>query len=290
MKSALIAGSLFALIALPLAAADEIEDSEKGKKLFENHGCTNCHGADGIHPTSKYVPVLKGKPADYIYENAGAIFGGGHKSAKTHFMHDQFCIGEAKEEGCYPAPSAADLRIIADWLGGAGELVEKKKTPQGLYVTSVQTYEQLQELGDKALFIDVRSRPELTFLGMPTIVDANIPYMTAGTYDEWDEKKSNFKLRPNGEFTARVESLVSERGLGKDGPIYLICRSGNRSAKAANILGLAGYTQVYTVTDGFEGDKAKDGPRKGERVVNGWKNAGLPWSYKLNKNAMYWDL
>ena len=31
------------------------------------------------------------------------------------------------------------------------------------------------------------------------------------------------------------------------------------------------------------------GSRKGERVVNGWKNSGLPWSYKLNKSAMYWD-
>ncbi|WP_295888318.1 hypothetical protein [uncultured Thiohalocapsa sp.] len=37
-------------------------------------------------------------------------------------------------------------------------------------------------------------------------------------------------------------------------------------------------------------DKAKAGPRKGERVVNGWKNAGLPWTYKLDKAAMYWDL
>jgi rhodanese-related sulfurtransferase len=71
-------------------------------------------------------------------------------------------------------------------------------------------------------------------------------------------------------------------------PFVLICRLGSRGGKAANILSLAGYSNVYVVTAGFEGDKAKSGPRKGERVVNGWKNAGLPWSYKLDKNAMYW--
>jgi hypothetical protein len=39
--------------------------------------------------------------------------------------------------------------------------------------------------------------------------------------------------------------------------------------------------------DGYEGDKAKSGPNKGQRVVNGWKNNGLPWSYKLLATKMY---
>ena len=286
----ILTGSLLCVvIAADANASGESQGPGEGKRLFETYGCTNCHGPDGVHPTSKYVPVLKGKPGDYLYENASAIFGGAHKSEKTHFMHDQFCIGEAQEEGCYPVPGSADLRIIADWLGTGGAPPEKKQTPQGLYVTSMQAFEQIQALGDKALFIDVRTRPEVAFLGMPTIADANIPYMTAGSFDEWDEKKDNFKLRPNSVFVASVQSLVSERGLDNESPIYLICRSGSRSAKAANILSTAGYTRVYTVTDGFEGDKAKDGPRKGERVVNGWKNAGLPWTYKLDKQAMYWE-
>jgi len=204
-------------------------------------------------------------------------------------MHDQFCVGEAQEEGCYPVPNATNLRTIADWLGGDGNLPEKKMTPQGLYVTSVQAYEQLEALADKALLVDVRTRAEIAFIGMPTGADANIPYMTVGSFDEWDEKKHTFQMQPNSEFVKRMDELVAERGLGKERPIYLICRSGSRSAKASKILGLAGYTQVYTVTDGFEGDKAKNGARKGERVINGWKNAGLPWSYKLDKNSMYWD-
>ena len=69
--------------------------------------------------------------------------------------------------------------------------------------------------------------------------------------------------------------------------VILICRSGDRSARAADLLANAGYTQVYSITDGFEGDAAKDGPQAGQRIVNGWKNAGLPWTYKLEKQKMY---
>ena len=64
------------LLVLCLAAPAEAGDERaEGQKLFEKHGCTNCHGPNGVHPTSRYVPVLRGKPADYIVENATAIFG-----------------------------------------------------------------------------------------------------------------------------------------------------------------------------------------------------------------------
>ena len=36
------------------------------------------------------------------------------------------------------------------------------------------------------------------------------------------------------------------------------------------------YTKVYSVVDGFEGDLSAEG----RRDVNGWRKAGLPWSYK----------
>jgi hypothetical protein len=31
---------------------------------------------------------------------------------------------------------------------------------------------------------------------------------------------------------------------------------------------------------------AKDGPNKGKRAVNGWKNIGLPWSYNVDQNKV----
>jgi cytochrome c553 len=71
---------------------------DPGQELFERHGCTNCHGADGIHPESKYVPILRGKSSDYLYRHASRIFDGEHASDKTVFMHDQFCSREWLEE------------------------------------------------------------------------------------------------------------------------------------------------------------------------------------------------
>jgi rhodanese-related sulfurtransferase len=69
--------------------------------------------------------------------------------------------------------------------------------------------------------------------------------------------------------------------------VILICRSGDRSAKAQDRLQAAGFTRVYSIAEGFEGDTAKDGAQAGQRTVNGWKNGGLPWTYKLDKNRMY---
>lgn len=69
------------------------------------------------------------------------------------------------------------------------------------------------------MFIDVRSRPELAFVGAPADIDANIPYMTVGMFDEWDDKKQTFRMRPNSEFTQRVNSLMEEKGRGNDTPI-----------------------------------------------------------------------
>ena len=80
-----------------------------------------------------------------------------------------------------------------------------------------------------------------------------------------------------------LEHAFKAKGIGKNSPIIVMCRSGNRSATAVTLLAKYGYTQVYSVVDGYEGDKAKTGPQAGQRVVNGWRNAGLPWSYKLDK-------
>jgi hypothetical protein len=58
------------------------------------------------------------------------------------------------------------------------------------------------------------------------------------------------------------------------------------SAEIATLLTQLGYSTVFSVVDGFEGDVAASGQKQGQRVVNGWKNADLPWSYKLDKDRM----
>ena len=75
------------------------------------------------------------------------------------------------------------------------DLPENKQTPQGLYVTASEAYELKSNNPDQVYFIDVRTRPEVEFLGMPSNADTNIPYMT-NDLDEWDGEKKSFHQSP----------------------------------------------------------------------------------------------
>ena len=95
--------------------------------------------------------------------------------------------------------------------------------------------------------------------------------------DEFDRKKGTYKAAPNSRFVTDLNAVMARNGFAKNHPIFVMCRSGDRSAKAADILAKAGYRSVWSLVEGFEGDKDK----AGKRTVNGWRNAGLPWTYKL---------
>ena len=166
------------------------------------------------------------------------------------------------------------------------KLKKKKQTKLGLYLTATQAYDMTKN-NKKALFVDVRTRSEINFLGMPTLVDANVPYMRMNEWYAWNEKKQSFKLDVNSDFEKNIAARLKAKSLSKSDPIILMCRSGSRSAKAANLLADMGYKKVYTVVDGYEGDKVKVGEFKGMRMKNGWKQAKLPWTYKLAKEKMY---
>jgi rhodanese-related sulfurtransferase len=162
-----------------------------------------------------------------------------------------------------------------------------KRTKLGQYFSSQEAAGFLNNNASKALFLDVRTPAELAFVGMPTMVDANVPYMVEPDFPAWDDAKATLKLEKNSDFVSEVRRRLSEKQLGPESTVVLICRSGDRSAAAANLLAEAGLKNVYSVVDGVEGDLAKDGPKAGQRAVNGWKNAGLPWSYTLEKKKMY---
>lgn len=166
------------------------------------------------------------------------------------------------------------------------DVPKKKQTTLGLYMSAKEAYDHMQAQGDKALFLDVRSHAEVNFLGMPTVADANIPYMQLSEWNAFDDKKQSYVMDVNSEFANQVERRLQAKGLGKDDTIIVLCRSGSRSAKAADLLAKLGYTRVYSVLEGYEGDKAKEGPHAGQRVVNGWRNQGLPWTYKLERSKM----
>ncbi len=163
----------------------------------------------------------------------------------------------------------------------------KQQTPWKLYVDSKEAYEMKQKMGDKVLFVDVRDPIEIMFTGFTDVVDINIPFMITDK-DAWHKKKPVYAMYKNPDFEKLIASTLKTKGLSKDTPIILMCRSGGtRGAPSAKQLWGKDYSKVYVVTDGFEGVKVKEGKQKNLRIVNGWKNSELPWSYKLNKQKMY---
>lgn len=164
-----------------------------------------------------------------------------------------------------------------------GTLPDSKRSKLGLYLSAPEAYEMKSKGGPQVPFIDIRTKGEFMFLGSPTVTDMNIPYVEIDEPTGWDKKNNRYQLAPNSDFVAAVDALAAQRHVGKDDPIILICRSGDRSSRAADLLQKAGYTKVYSVMDGFEGDIGANG----KRDVNGWKNANLPWTYDMKETQAY---
>ena len=172
--------------------------------------------------------------------------------------------------------------MAQDW----SSLNKKKQTKLGLYMTAEQAYKHTDANMGKTLFVDIRTPSELNYLGAATVMDAHIPAVFMDTTG-WNDKKHRYNRKKNKNFVSDMDKALKKKGLSKDDTVILMCRSGKRSASAVNTLAENGYTKVYSVVDGYEGDKVKEGENKGKRMKNGWKNAGLPWTYSLDKDYMY---
>ncbi|MDD2665298.1 MAG: rhodanese-like domain-containing protein [Dechloromonas sp.] len=187
--------------------------------------------------------------------------------------------------------AVSSLAFAADWAPGAVDwekLPEIKKSKLGLYLTPQQAWEMKKANPKGVALFDIRTRAEAMYVGWPGDADALVPFVEhPEIMTDWDDKRHMYKLEPNQDFVPELERRLKDMGLGKDATIILVCRSGDRSSKAADRLQMAGYGKVYSVAEGFEGDTAKEGPKAGQRAVNGWKNANLPWTYKLDKAKMY---
>ncbi len=160
------------------------------------------------------------------------------------------------------------------------ELALNKTTELGLYLTSSEAY-KFKKQNPKVLFLDVRTQAEVNFLGMPDIADANIPIKPLSSVLTSDGKK--YQRWDNLEFVDAVTDMIKRKGLEADPVLFIMCRNGKGSAIATNRLAAAGFTKVYSIIDGYEGDFDKNG----KRTINGWKNAGLPWSYGIGWKRAY---
>lgn len=165
------------------------------------------------------------------------------------------------------------------------QVPEPKRTETQHYLLPQEVFDFKSKESAQTLLVDIRTPSELQFVGYAPLIDGNVPYITYD-YSDWDAKTKEYKRAFNSGFVGQVEALMAKVGLAgkKDARIILMCRSGDRSARAADLMAKSGYTNVWSAIEGFEGDKAKDGASKGKRTVNGWKNANLPWTYDLDKD------
>ena len=160
-------------------------------------------------------------------------------------------------------------------------LPKKKQTTLGLYVNAKEAFANWHIHPDKINIIDVRTPEEYIFVGHAPMA-VNIPFKFVK--HAWDAAKKAPVMETNPNFVAQVKEKYSPIDT-----LYIMCRSGGRSAAAVNMLAQAGFSKVYNIVDGFEGDKVKDDNSyfNGKRYVNGWRNAGVPWTYKLKPEQMY---
>ena len=159
-------------------------------------------------------------------------------------------------------------------------LPKEKQTALGLYVTAKEAYEKWKAEADRVKIIDVRTPEEYLFVGHPTMA-WKIP--VAVQLYEWDAEKKQFPMKPLPDFASRVSEVAKP-----DETLMVMCRSGGRSAIAVNMLAKAGFTNVYNIVDGMEGDVNgdSDSVAKGQPLKEGWKNSGCPWTKKLTRDRM----
>jgi len=125
-------------------------------------------------------------------------------------------------------------------------------------------YKFLEE-NQRAVLIDVRSSMEFLFVGHP-IGSVHVPWI-----DEPD-------WIVNPDFVTEVRKVMLG-GIGVeehrgDASVVLICRSGKRSMEAGKLLLNNGFTEIYNVSEGFEGELDETHHRS---TRGGWRFHGLPW-------------
>ncbi|MCL2656252.1 MAG: rhodanese-like domain-containing protein [Betaproteobacteria bacterium] len=123
-------------------------------------------------------------------------------------------------------------------------------------LTPQEAHEVLQ-LAPGAMLVDVRNHAELEWVGrVPDAVEI-----------EW-------KTWPGGGLNPDFEAQL-KRQVDPEAVVLFLCRSGGRSHNAALLARKLGYTSVYNVLEGFEGDLDA---RSQRGHIGGWRHAGLPWS------------
>ena len=169
--------------------------------------------------------------------------------------------------------------LTAAWADSP--IPEKKRTSLDLYLNAGQAWEKWSASPDTIHVLDVRTPAEYIFIGhAPMAVNIPVKFLK----DNVDPTTLKLNMPNNENFITEVKKRFKETD-----NILVMCRSGGRSAAAVNLMAKAGFKNVYNIIDGFEGDSLHDPDsyQNGKRIINGWKNSGAPWTYKLEKDLVY---
>lgn len=173
------------------------------------------------------------------------------------------------------------------------DVPKSNQTALGLYVTPREAYEMWQADPTGVTLLDVRSFEEYIFVGHPAMAK-NVPLAflkyerpadgAAPVAQAPGALSPGFSIDPNPEFVPTVRATCSSADT-----ILVLCGSGGRAARAVDMLAKAGFTSVYNIVNGFEGELVTDRASAdfGKSKSNGWKGLGLPWGRNLNPDLLW---
>jgi rhodanese-related sulfurtransferase len=186
---------------------------------------------------------------------------------------------------------AVQTPVMANALSHSPSPAPKKEShqiPQGLYVTPQQAYDMITK-DEKVILVDVRTPEEWMFVGYTPLAKIMLPSVMFD-YSQMDTRQNlpRYMPAPNSNWISDFEEKLADLDGNQDSKIIVMCRSASeRAAPMAKVLDQYGYKNVYLLLGGFEGGTVKEGDKKGFRLVNGWKNAGLPWTYNIEADKVY---
>jgi rhodanese-related sulfurtransferase len=104
-----------------------------------------------------------------------------------------------------------------------------------------------------ALLIDVRTRAEWAFVGLPDLSEIGKRVLTV----EWQTSPES---RIDSAFKERLGEVLDAAGADKDTELFFICRSGGRSRMAAEAMANAGVAETWrTVSRGLSTPTVTEG-------------------------------
>ena len=162
----------------------------------------------------------------------------------------------APQSAPQPANLASDSQPdeLDTLLDHARQQARERGLPYAGGVSPTEAWELFS--AGRAVLVDVRTNEERKFVG----------HVPGSLHVAW---MTGTALTRNPRFVKELEAKVK-----KDAVVLFLCRSGKRSAAAAEAAAKAGFSNAFNVLEGFEGELDANS-RRGN--LGGWRIHGLPW-------------